>query len=172
MRSVLNVFLTGGLRSALRPPATIWHPSGMASVRTAALANKALSWRENVVTVDGVIHPAFRKALALSAVLMVFGILAPVAKSAPGIQWTDIRELGIEGQGWRETKSPYDRLPARAEDKVRAPVWRLSRNSAGIHVRFVTDAASIHARWALTSTNLAMTHMAATGVSGLDLYVK
>jgi hypothetical protein len=103
---------------------------------------------------------------------MVFGFAAPAAKSAPSIQWTDIRELGIEGQGWRETKSPYDRLPARAEDKVRAPVWRLSRNSAGIHVRFVTDAASIHARWALTSTNLAMTHMAATGVSGLDLYVK
>ena len=103
---------------------------------------------------------------------MVFGILAPVAKSAPSFQWTDIRELGIEGQGWRETKAPYDRLPARAEDKVRAPVWRLSRNSAGIHVRFVTDATSIHARWAVTSTNLAMTHMAATGVSGLDLYVK
>jgi len=122
--------------------------------------------------VDGVIHPAFRKALVLSAVLTVFGILAPVAKSAPSIQWTDIRELGIEGQGWRETKSPYDRLPARAEDKVRAPVWRLSRNSAGIHVRFVTDATGIHARWAVTSTNLAMTHMAATGVSGLDLYVK
>ena len=103
---------------------------------------------------------------------MVFGILSPIAKSAPSFQWTDIRELGIEGQGWRETKSPYDRLPARAEDKVRAPVWRLSRNSAGMHVRFVTDATSIHARWALTSTNLAMTHMAATGVSGLDLYVK
>jgi hypothetical protein len=103
---------------------------------------------------------------------MVLGLAAPAAKSASSIQWTDIRELGIEGQGWRETESPYDRLPARAEEKVRVPVWRLSRNSAGIHVRFVTDATSIQARWALTSTNLALTHMAATGVSGLDLYVK
>jgi hypothetical protein len=41
-----------------------------------------------------------------------------------------------------------------------------------MHVRFITDAPSIHARWAVTSSNLAMSHMAATGVSGLDLYVK
>ena len=102
---------------------------------------------------------------------MACGSPAPTATAA-NIQWTDIRELGIEGQGWRETKAPYDRLPARAENQVREPVWRLSRHSAGMHVRFVTDATSIQAHWALTSTNLAMTHMAATGVSGLDLYVK
>jgi hypothetical protein len=39
-------------------------------------------------------------------------------------------------------------------------------------VRFTTDATEIHARWALTSSNLAMPHMPATGVSGLDLYVR
>src|SRR5262249_35228592 len=38
--------------------------------------------------------------------------------------------------------------------------------------RFVTDASSISARWTLTSSQLAMPHMPATGVSGLDLYVK
>lgn len=88
------------------------------------------------------------------------------------IIWTDIRALGVEGQGWRETKAPFDRLPAKAEGKVREAVWNLSRNSAGMHVRFVTDARTIHARWTLTSSHLAMPHMAATGVSGLDLYVK
>jgi hypothetical protein len=62
-------------------------------------------------------------------------------------------------------------LPAKAEGVVRAPVWGLSRQSAGLCVRFVTDAAAIHARWTLTSNNLAMPHMPATGVSGLDLYV-
>src|SRR5262245_41109226 len=86
--------------------------------------------------------------------------------------WFDIRALGVEGQGWRDTKAPYDRLPAKAEGKVRATVWNLSRNSAGMHVRFVTDATTLHARWAVTSSNLAMPHMAATGVSGLDLYLK
>ncbi|HSH95742.1 MAG TPA: SGNH/GDSL hydrolase family protein [Roseimicrobium sp.] len=55
---------------------------------------------------------------------------------------------------------------------MRPPVWSLSRNSSGMSVRFVTDATRISARWALRSTNLAMPHMAATGVSGLDLYAK
>ncbi|MBI5387423.1 MAG: SGNH/GDSL hydrolase family protein [Verrucomicrobia bacterium] len=94
------------------------------------------------------------------------------AGPAPGLIWTDLRELGVEGQGWTDTKAPYDRLPAKAEGKVRSAVWNLGRHSAGLCVRFVTDAGEIHARWVLVSSNLAMPHMAATGVSGLDLYVK
>jgi hypothetical protein len=62
----------------------------------------------------------------------------------------------------------YDRLPARAKATVRPPVWSLSHNSAGMCVRFVTDAIAIHARWALRSKNLAMPHVPATGVSGLQ----
>jgi hypothetical protein len=86
--------------------------------------------------------------------------------------WYDIRRLGVEGQGWQETRAPFDRLPEKAEKLVRPPVWNLSRHSAGMCVRFVTAAQVIHARWSLTSSNLAMPHMPATGVSGLDLYVK
>ena len=88
------------------------------------------------------------------------------------VLWYDLKSLPIEGQGWSDTKAPYDRLPGKAEGVVRPPVWSLSRNSTGICARFVTDAAKIHARWTLTSQNLAMPHMPATGVSGLDLYVK
>ena len=36
----------------------------------------------------------------------------------------------------------------------------------------MTDATAIQPRWTLTSNHLAMPHMPATGVSGLDLYVK
>ncbi len=86
--------------------------------------------------------------------------------------WYDIRELGLEGQGWKNTKAPFDRLPASAEKQVRPPVWNLSRHSAGLSVRFRTNAPSIAARWTLTSASLAMPHMPATGVSGLDLYVR
>lgn len=88
------------------------------------------------------------------------------------ILWYDIRHLGVEGKGWQETKAFYDRLPAKAEGVVRAPVWNLSRHSTGLCVRFVTDATTLHARWTLISENLAMAHMPATGVSGLDLYVR
>lgn len=86
--------------------------------------------------------------------------------------WFDIKNLGVEGKGWTETESFYDRLPKKAKGVVRKPVWSLSKHSAGIAVRFVTNATSIKAKWELTSSSIAMNHMAATGVSGLDLYVK
>jgi hypothetical protein len=84
----------------------------------------------------------------------------------------DVRGLGVEGQGWKELASPFDRLPKKAEKLVRPAVWSLSRHSAGQAVRFLTDATTISARWSLTSPRLAMVHMPATGVSGLDLYVR
>jgi len=51
-------------------------------------------------------------------------------------------------------------------------VWGLSRDSAGMMVRFKTDAKSIYTRYTLAKSNLAMPHMPATGVSGLDLYAR
>ncbi len=38
--------------------------------------------------------------------------------------------------------------------------------------RFQTDATAIHVHYKLTSGNLAMPHMPATGVSGVDLYAR
>lgn len=97
-------------------------------------------------------------------------IQSPEVKDA--MVWHDLAALDLEGQGWKRTKAPYDRLPVKAEGTVRGPVWSLSRHSAGLALRFLTDATAIHARWSLTSSRLAMPHMPATGVSGLDLYVK
>jgi len=88
------------------------------------------------------------------------------------INWYSAKQLTFEGQGFSETKAPYDRLPAKEEKTVRKAVWGLSRHSAGMCVRFVTNATTLFARWTLTSPRLEMVHMPATGVSGLDLYVK
>jgi len=86
--------------------------------------------------------------------------------------WYDVKLLDVEGLGWNDTKAFFDRLPAKAEGVVRDPVWNLSRHSAGICVRFITDARSMDASWVLTSDKLAMPHMPATGVSGIDLYAR
>jgi hypothetical protein len=91
---------------------------------------------------------------------------------AGGLQWLDARGLTVEGKGWAETKHFYDRWPARAEATLRAAVWSLGQDSAGLSIRFVTDATAISARWTLRRERLAMPHMPASGVSGLDLYVK
>jgi hypothetical protein len=49
------------------------------------------------------------------------------------ILWSDIRQFGVEGRGWNDTKSFYGRcLPAKAENLVRPPVWDLSPDSAGL----------------------------------------
>ncbi len=95
---------------------------------------------------------------------------APVVED--GWAWYDVRDWGVEGKGWKETARYFDRLPAKAEGVVRPPVWSLSRHSAGMCARFATDAAKIAVRYELLSPNLAMSHMPATGVSGVDLYAE
>ena len=94
------------------------------------------------------------------------------ADDTGNILFYDVRPLGLEGQGWTDVAAPFDRLPAKAQGVVREAVWGLSRHSAGLCVRFDTDADALSARWTVTSANLAMPHMPATGVSRLDLYVK
>jgi lysophospholipase L1-like esterase len=119
--------------------------------------------------------PALFVLIALSTPLFAAEPLDPAkAKEENGVLWSDAKLLTVEGQGWTgdALKAPFDRLPAKAEGKVRDAVWGLSRDSAGICVRFASDSPAIHCRWALNKANLAMPHMAATGVSGVDLYVK
>ena len=99
-------------------------------------------------------------------------IPAPARADEESVRWYDIRALDVEGRGWNDTAAFYDRLPARAESVVREPVWDLSRHSAGMCVRFTTDASRIKARWTLTQERLGMPHMNPASVSGLDLYMQ
>lgn len=112
----------------------------------------------------------------LSPAWAALELLAPTSRPAgdnkSDLAWYNAEQLTIEGKGWTDTASFWNRMPARAKGKISEHVWGLSTNSAGIAVRFVTDANKISARWTVTSPRLAMEHMPATGVSGLDLYVR
>jgi hypothetical protein len=79
----------------------------------------------------------------------------------------------IEGTGVAESEkeSPYDRLPASYKNKVRKQVWDLSKNSAGISLRFNSNSTSVKVKWALLN-DTKMNHMAETGIKGVDLYCK
>jgi len=92
-----------------------------------------------------------------------------VLDSVSNIAWYDARLVGVEGKGWTDTEDYYDRLPARARGLVRDEVWSLSKHSAGLCVRFLTEAAEIWAEW---DGGGGFPHMPATGVSGVDLYVR
>lgn len=117
-------------------------------------------------------HTLLRATLFVIADLGV-GIPLRAATPEPAITWHDLSSWRLEGRGWTDTKSRYDRLPAKAEGLVRPPVWNLAADSAGMRFRFVTDADEIRARWKLRKPDrTALPHMPATGVSGLDLYVR
>ena len=112
-----------------------------------------------------------RSFLALGASTVACSRLLPATILAPReVTWTSVADWRIEGRAFAERKAPFDRLPAAAEAVVRKAVWNLSRDSAGMAVRFFSPAREIHVRYRLTKERLAMTHMPATGVSGVDLY--
>ena len=63
----------------------------------------------------------------------------------------------------------YDRLPASHKERVRKPVWELSKASAGMSIRFYSNTTSIRVKWTVLNNNK-MSHMAETGIKGIDLY--
>ncbi|HEU4632793.1 MAG TPA: SGNH/GDSL hydrolase family protein [Flavisolibacter sp.] len=76
----------------------------------------------------------------------------------------------VEGRAWPgKTESLLDRLPAEVKDSVPAALWSLSHNTAGEVIRFVSNAGNIVVRYVVNG-EIAMPHMPATGVSGVDLY--
>ncbi|SKB85905.1 SGNH/GDSL hydrolase family protein [Daejeonella lutea] len=79
----------------------------------------------------------------------------------------------IEGTGIPESEkeSPYDRLPLASKGKVRQAVWDLSKNSAGLTARFITNSPSIKVKWGVLN-DTKLNHMASTGIKGVDLYCK
>lgn len=130
--------------------------------------------------------PRFRLLILASLVaLPVLFAQAPAAKKSapaakakqapePPLTWHDITQWGVEGRafGDMERKRWFDRFPSAAEGKVTDAVWNLSRDSAGMMVRFKTDATVLWANYTLFKTRLAGANMTAIGASGLDLYAR
>jgi hypothetical protein len=96
--------------------------------------------------------------------------IAVAPSVAEGIAFYDAASWPTEGKGWTETRRPFGRIPIEFEEKVTPSVRGLGENSAGLLVRFRTDAERISVKYKLYSASLAMHHMPATGASGLDLY--
>jgi len=121
-----------------------------------------------------------KKRIAIFMILMVSilvcgGNFLSAEEAVPqddGVIWYDASQLTLEGKGWSDTESYYDRLPAKAKNILREAVWNLSHHSAGMRIRFTSDAKFIQVRWTLIKEALALPHMPATGVSGIDLYAR
>ena len=68
-----------------------------------------------------------------------------------------------------QTETRYERLPASIKNETRPPVWNLGKNTAGLAIRFNSNATSIGLKWELLQNNV-MNHMTPTGIKGFDLY--
>ena len=101
-------------------------------------------------------------------------VAAPAKPAEPPLAWHDVTTWGVEGRafGAMERKRWFDRLPAAADGKVTAAVWNLSRDSAGMMVRFKTDSTFIWADYTLLRERINGVNMTPIGASGLDLYAR
>ena len=101
---------------------------------------------------------------------------APTAATPaiPALDWYDVTEWGVEGRAFQQMERQrwFDRFPSEAQPKVTKNVWNLSRDSAGMMVRFKTNATVIWADYVLRSERMAGPNMTAIGASGLDLYAR
>ncbi len=81
------------------------------------------------------------------------------------------RRFAVNGLPWfEENGREFIRLPKRAKGIVREPVWDLSTMPSGGRVRFKTDSTVLKLRIQHSRSEIAMPHMCAVGVSGIDLY--
>ncbi|MDC6366826.1 MULTISPECIES: SGNH/GDSL hydrolase family protein [Flavobacteriaceae] len=103
--------------------------------------------------------------------LVTMGLLPLTAQDLPVYdQYIPLEHLNrLEGQGWKNIG--YTRFPKKAEKLVRPDVWSLANNSAGLAVRFKTNADHIVVKYRVKQ-RFSMPHMPTTGVSGVDLYLK
>lgn len=117
----------------------------------------------NIIIMDG-----FLKLVVWTACFwgQVYGLSAQTVWHNPAVDSL----LPIQGRCWnREIGGRYQRLPQRAFREVRKPVWDLSLQTAGLYIKFYTNATSVQVKYQVTG-GFSMPHMPATGVSGVDLY--
>lgn len=105
-------------------------------------------------------------AIALSCCLSAHAI------KTSELKWTPMENFPVHGTLAGDGNNiRYTRLPQAMADTVRADLADLGTNTAGMYIRFASDASAIGARWKATK-KFNMNHMTAAGIRGLDLYTR
>ncbi|MBO7683395.1 MAG: SGNH/GDSL hydrolase family protein [Kiritimatiellae bacterium] len=97
-------------------------------------------------------------------------IVIPNVVISDGMKWIDGRYLPIEGRAFEGTEHYYDRLPTNVTEGVNSAVRTKKHHTAGMQFRFSTDSTRLVFKWTPYNTSLSADNMAATGVSGIDVY--
>lgn len=108
--------------------------------------------------------------MAMKRFCLLFSLLLALCSASKAqLRYHDATQFKIIGQPVPDQSRVYTRLPDSLKGKVRDELWSLGQNTAGMAVRFRTDARQIGVKWKNRSV-FNMNHMTATGIRGLDLY--
>jgi len=94
-------------------------------------------------------------------------------KTEEGFTWftVDQAPFVVVGLLWfKENGGEFNRLPKRAKGVVRDALWELGTMPSGGRVRFKTDSPTLRVRVRHSRPEIAMVHMCAVGMSGIDVY--
>ncbi len=108
-------------------------------------------------------------AILISFSLCFFfpGNILSQEKPADSLKFYDGQMFTVIGKGHSETS--YNRFPEKYKTSIRKEVWGLGQHSAGMSIRFRTNASQITIRWTVKGDNI-MDHMPFTGIKGVDIY--
>ena len=95
--------------------------------------------------------------------------LLGVQLQAQQLMYYDASRFPLLGKATQDTGTRYERLPDSLKNISRPPLWNLSRNSAGMAIRFRSNSTQIAVKWESLFNNH-MNHMTDVGIKGLYLY--
>ncbi len=116
-----------------------------------------------------------KNKILLRMIFIIYSSFFIFSTNASGqVNQTDDTLKFYDGQsftiiGKYHSEKNYARFPQEYKKKLREAVWGLGQNSAGISIRFRTNASDIIVRWTALNDGK-MDHMAYTGIKGVDLY--
>ena len=110
------------------------------------------------------------RKLALITALVFATTTMNAGLTSDSLTYHDASRLPLLGTLAPDASNAYTRLPDSLKADMRPELWALGQNSAGLAVRFRSDASTIGAAWH-SRNKFNMNHMTATGIRGLDLYV-
>ncbi|MDO5395832.1 MAG: SGNH/GDSL hydrolase family protein [Bacteroidales bacterium] len=85
------------------------------------------------------------------------------------LKWHSMKDFPLYGTVAKNQSVNYVRVPDSLKKNMRPELYDLATNTAGMYIRFASDASAIGAKWKATK-KFDMNHMTATGIRGLDLY--
>ena len=110
-----------------------------------------------------------KRLLLFTVAALTVGTTA-ISATVDQLKYYNALQFRMINKPFADSKTPFFRLPAAINDTVRDGLRVDGEMSAGLAVRFATNATAIGVKYELT-LNFKMSHRAYTGIKGTDLYV-